>query len=670
MTREYQRSSRRTRLGIAALIIGLSAIDPLTHIWLKFGLPPRMAHTGFHIGDTPFFLTSMRIFQNGFYSPYAASQSPLAAHSIAYFALPHHWLYGAIGSIGDLFRVDPFLWLGMANGVCGAFYLFMVYRFLRKLTPARANLAFAIFSLGGGLGGALYLLNGLWGDRAAPGFESWFHRYARYELIEGPFLSPALLMPRLYYTLPLALGFAALTRFLRNARHANYRPDACVMAMSLLTAYLNARAGMMFAIVALLYLWTAPPANARSRLQLAAAFAAPAALGMFLAALQFRMNPHGAENVGELLRRCAWFGSLLPLLFWHFFTVPPALKRHLADLPPSARIFASAGLGYLAVFAALYFAHQVYFGNLLAGGDTAAAIQVSDYALLGAAAGALYGSRRMGSRRTASNDTAWLALWFLAFLAVAVSAFGRGWFMRFMPERFLTLLGVPLAVLSAEGLTRIRETRPRLSQALVVSMLACGACSLGVAALCFQGPLGRNVHDTAFAWAHSELMAPEDARLIDKIGEGVVLAPASLPPLFGDVIVHRRPKTSTVFGQPSLEFGGIRMSSLGQAVQRFFAPGAANAERRAFVKEWRVEYIYCPSTRPVDPEVIKQFRNSIWLEETARDGAAALFRVRAEAKTPPAQPPQARSTSVLPSALVRVCTRLSASPHNSAAGAP
>ena len=625
------RSLRKIPAGVccAALLVG--AAEPLAHLWIAHGLPKAAAPTGFHIGDDPFFLTAMQIFLNDFFSPYATCQSPAGAHSLLYFALPHHWLYGALGLVAALLHLDPLFFLSLANGLGVACYLLAGYVFLHAALPQRAGKAFLLFVFYGGLGGLLYCGSALFGLHEAPGFETWFHRYARYELIEGPFLSPWLVAPRLYYTLPLTLGFLALASVIHSAGQGQGRVRPAALILLLLTAWFNARLGPLFWMAAGCFLLLREDIPPAARVRMLALAAVPVFVGCAAAALQLRLNPSAGENVSELLRRCAWFGSLLSLCCWHLFAVPAGLHKAFDGLSRWSRGLAGAAAGYLAAFALLYGAHQFYYGNLLAGGDTAAAIRISDWALPGAAAGFLAGLWRRGAQR-APSGVAWLGLWLLLSLAVAVSAFGQGWFLRFMPERVIAVLGLPLAAVSAEGLARIRTCRPAAASVLLSLMIGCGLCSIAVGALCLQGPLGQVPGAGPFQWTHSEIMSPVDERLIGKIEAGVVAAPASQPPLFGDIIVRRNPRTRTIFGQPSLEFGGINMLAMSRELQRFFRADAESAFRRTFLEQWCVDYVYCPETRPVDPAVLDQLAAAAGLQLVARESRAALFRVnRAEA---------------------------------------
>ncbi len=91
--------------------------------------------------------------------------------------------------------------------------------------------------------------------------------------------------------------------------------------------------------------------------------------------------------------------------------------------------------------------------------------------------------------------------------------------------------------------------------------------------------------------------------------------------------VHDRAGRSTVVGQPSLEFGGVDMLETIRAVQGFFAPETAVAARALFLKDWCVDWVYCPHTRPVPKETLEALRAMPGLRETASTGAGAVFRV-------------------------------------------
>jgi drug/metabolite transporter (DMT)-like permease len=226
-----------------------------------------------------------------------------------------------------------------------------------------------------------------------------------------------------------------------------------------------------------------------------------------------------------------------------------------------------------------------------------------------------------------------MALWLVFLLAVGVSAWGQGAFLRFMPERALALCGVPLALLAADGWLRIRHRGGAWVAWWPRVVVGAGVISNAVAYLYFQGPLGQRPGEGAFAWTHSEMVWEEDLHLIDAIDAGTVLAPASPPPLLGDVVVHRRPSTRTVLGQPTLEFAGVNMLERIREVGAFFDPAslASGYDHRAAIDAWCVDYVLCPQTHPVDPRVLAHFRAQPWLEEVLGERDIALFRVRREA---------------------------------------
>lgn len=616
-----------------ALVFAFALIQPLTHLWLKYGLRGDMVHSGFAIGDTPFFLTAMKIFTNDFFSPYVTCQSTDGAHNPWLFALPHHGLYGALGWVAQALHFDPFLLLGLANGVCGAFYLWMTLRFFRYVIPQRANLAFVLFCFAGGLGGAAWLISLVLDLQSQSGFEVWFHRLARYELIEGPFLAPALVFPRLYYTLPLGIGFGALMAFMSSMGRENSIPEKRAILLQFLCTYLNARVGLLFWGVAFCFMVAQPLVGRGMKWRYILYYLLPTLVASLLVYIPFGMNVQGAENVSDLLRRSAWAGSVLTASVWVWPLIVLVAWRHLGQMGWFGRLLAGWSMGYGSTFFVLYVMHQIWWGNLLSGGDTAAAIAVSDWALLGLVPGsfALFLRQRV---RVEDSSEAWVSLWFLGLACVSVAALGNGWFLRTMPERGLVLLGAPMAMLAAEGLCILRPRFPRVTMAYIGLMVGCGMISMGVAALSFQGPLGYVSGKSPFAWVHSEIVHRDDLKLIDMLDEGTLLAPASLPPLLGDVAVARRPAVKTVFGQPSLEFGDLDMLSTAREIQEFFSPDAREDFRMYFVQDWCVNFILCPATRPVDPRVVVQLAQLPWLQEVGQEGDAVLFRVLINTRPP------------------------------------
>ena len=623
---------RRMPGAILALIVVVAAIEPCTHLWLEYGMPDTVVPTGLHIPDDSFLMPSMEIFRSNFYSPYLSCQHPAGPNDPRVYSLPHYWLYGIIGYAGHLLGLSALLTLGFANGLFSFFYLWAVYRFLRQAFPAYANRAFALFTLGGGIGGLLYLALIPW--HAHPAFDACFYRYARYELLEGPFLSPVLLGNRLYYMLPLALGFLSLTGFLTALKETGWKKHVLPLIGFFLTAYCNARLGPLFLLVLYLYLLSRPRPFLEN-LRIALAYAVPVTAAMVLVGLQFKLHPASIENIQQLLRRSMWFGSFLSAALWFLLAAAPEAFRVLRGARGPVRMLAGAAVGYWVSFALLYAGYQAYYGNWLWGGDASAAVLLSDYAVLGAVAGGcavwLFRPKDTPPRAPAFS---WVLLWFLLLGAVALAAFGQGWFLRFMPERCMVMLGVPLAVLAAKGLERWKTRSPFVSRTLLVLLLAGGLTSIAVSALCFQGPIGHAPGKGNFQWAHSDSITPDEAKVIAAIGPGVVIAPPSQPPLYTDIIVNLRKDVSTPFGQATLSLGDTNHLAMANILRMWFSPGATEFSRRALLNYYQVDYVFCPETRPVAPAVLDELRQIPWLEEIAHAGGAVLFHVVREEATP------------------------------------
>lgn len=609
------------------IILALALVEPATHLWLAYGISGERAHSGLHIGESPFFLTEMRLFSEGFQSPYLPCADTDDPKDPWLFALPHHGIYGMLGWIAALLHLDPFLLLGFANGLGGAFYLWMALRFFRVVIPDRAHFAFTLFCLGGGLGGLIWLATLPFGIHAQPAFEAWFHRFARYELIEGPYLSPALVLPRLYYTLPLGLGFAALVQFITSAGREKPIPGKRAMALQFLCTGLNAPVGLLFWGVAVSFLIGQPVPRPHWKWRYGLYFLFPTAAAAMLVYIPFGMNTYGASNLAALPPRPAWIGALLMAAFWAWPAVAVALWRHTGQLRGFGRLLAGWAIGYGCTYLVLYAAYQVWHGNVFAGGDTDAASAVSGWALIGLVPGTLTYRRRRSVDPAEESET-WIALWFAGLGCFSVAAIaGGGGLPGLLPEQGLVLLGPPLAILAAEGIAILRGRYPRAALACTGMILAGGLASLGVGALCFQGPLGHTPNQSPFGWVHSEVVLAEDRALLDRLEHGTVLAPASLPPLLGDVAVAQHPGLKTVFGQPTRAFGDTDMLGAAREVQRFFAPGATEMYRFLFIQDWCVDYVFCPATRPVDPGVVAALDALPWLERIAMAGDAVLFRV-------------------------------------------
>jgi hypothetical protein len=620
--------SRRIPLWIWGIMVGLSGIVPITFVWAKYFPPPGTVSTGIHGVDGAVFITCMRMFDTGFFSPFANCRSPLGTHSSAYFAAPFFWMYGILGSLGRAFRLDEVLLLGLANGLGGFLYLLAVYLFLREAFPKQANLAFLLFALAGGPGGVLYIITWLLGVQASPLFEDYFYRYALQQLFEGARLSPVLAMSRLYYTASMACCVAALTCFLKSFRVEARRNTALSMMWLFLGTFINLRYGPMAWAILALYLLADRARALRDRFRLGATLVVPVILAGGLGWLMLRRSPMYIEGATTYVRTHMWFSTFLSAVLFHLAVVPRQTMLGTRTLPRIARLCAYAGVGYLVAYFVLYVLYNAYYGNLWRCLDVTSAIRISDWALAGAGIGILWNLLRPGPPASRSDASlhGWITLWLLAFLTVGISAFGQGWFLRFCPERVMIFLGLPIAILAALGIEEWRRTRPRMARLLLGTMIGCGICAIAVASACFQGVLGHRPGKGPYGYAHCELMNQADADALQSLPGGVVLTPVTYGPSFGDVLAQR-PNTSVVFG-----FGSVNLSDRDQGASKadcrtFFAGTTSETVRKAIVDDWCVDYVYCPDSHPVDPDVVTTLQQTPWLEEVTRCGNAMLFRV-------------------------------------------
>lgn len=619
--------AEKRRLGHFApygLMVLLGLIEPLTHAWIV-NLPPEGAvPTGLHTGDSGHHLVAMASFTNGFHSPFVTCLVE-SANSAGYFSVPIFLLYGVVGEIGRLSGFTPFLFLGIANGVGGALLLWSVYRFLRRIAPNDAALAFYLYALGGGLAGIVFLVTWTAGGVHASGFEAWFMRFAQYELIEGQYLSPVLLMPRLYYTLPMALGFAALTALIETdgCRCPGHLFFTCFLL--LFVACINVRLAPLFWGAGAAYLLLGSRNDGRYRAWLGASTLIATAMGSAIAIGVMGQHPSYTANVSSVARECT---LLLSLFYATIFFWPPlalGLRNGIGAQPRAMRSAMVALLTYLVTYAALYLGHHAWYGNWWRGGDIGAAMLASDWALLGLLPGALLGWKWIAREGSASPiHLHWIAAWFVVLLAVSISATGQGWLLQFAPQRCMVLLGVPMALLAAAGL----RTMPKLgARVCLVFLIGGGVLSQTVAALYFQGPLGRAPGEGPFAYLHYEYMTEADARLLTQLPSGTVAVPPWSPIAFGEIVAHHG--DYQVLGGPgAMNLGDQAFGPLQEAVNRFFNAETSETERWEFVSKWCVDFVYCPDTCPVDDVVLENLRHLPWLEVIAEEGRGVVFRVK------------------------------------------
>ncbi len=619
-----ERRSWRAALPYGVMVL-LALIEPLTHLWILHGAPPDSVPTGVHTGDSSHHLIAMESFATGFASPFATCKAEAGSRDFGYFAVPIFLLYALLGEFGRMAGIAPFLFLGLANGLGGFLLLWNVYRFLRRVAPREAALAFYLYALGGGLGGLVFLGAWVQGGLADPAFDAWFYRFAQYELIEGQYLAPALLMPRFYYTLPLALGFAALTALVETDRCRCPGHLFFTGFLLFITAILNLRLGPLFWALGVLYLGMGSKNEWAFRLKLMGATALPVIGGSAIFIALLWQHPSYRANVADITPNCV---LLLPLLFGTLFHWPAvAVGGHRVGVGLSApmRRFVTVLGAYLLGYVVLYLGHQLWFGNVWAGGDMNAAVLASDGALVTLLP--LYFLLRRPAATTGDagpeSPYRWILLWLVGILVVSLLALGQGWFLRFSPQRLMILMGVPLALMTAVGL---QQMAPRWRWMWLVLLLGGGMLSNTVAALWFQGPLGHQPGKGPFAWLHYEYMDAADERLLRHLPPGTVAVPSWSPIAFGEILVHQG--DYQVLGGPgAMNLGDQRLGPLQKAVNQFFSPEGTDATRQAFVTEWCVDYIYCPATCPVDAGVVADFVAADWLVPIATDGNGAVFLV-------------------------------------------
>jgi len=588
-----------------------------------------MVHSGIHHADSVIFIHAMRMFDTHFFAPYVSCDSPLGAHSYRYFPVSFLWMYGAAGSLGRLLHIPEFQWLGIINAVGMVTYLTTAYVFMVIAMPKYAPRAFLLLTLGGGLGGIFYVGARTMGWHTNPDFQDYFFRYALYELLEGPRMAPWLIAARLYYTLPLALCYGAATAYLLYLREPARRLWWIGAALLFAGAFLNLRLGPMIwgLLLLLLYVHTDVPLQKRVALAVQITIASFVALGLGWAMLQW--NPVYQETALTLIRRSLWFSAFCSVAIFHLFLVPRILWREKDSLPFAGRLVLYGAGGYLVAYVILFALYHVYYGVFFRTADYAAAVRISDPALIGAVVGVAWVLRKATTvpptSKTADPLQHWLLLWTILFLAVAISAWGQGWFLRLGPQRLVMFLGPPLCLLSSQALALIQERRPRTARVIIGTWLACGLCSIIVAALYFQGPLGLDKPGTGpFAEYHGEVMSEADAACLESLGDGVVLAPATLPS-FGDFVTVRG--NTGIHGLGAWDLADKSALYITKSVNAFFALDSSDDIRRAVIGEWCVDWVYCPDSNPVDPAVREQLRRIPWLEEVAAQDDALLFRV-------------------------------------------
>jgi hypothetical protein len=608
---------RTTPGRVWAVCILFALLQPATHALVRYCAPEGVVPTGLHKPDSAIFIHAMRMFDTGFWSPYATCRSLFGDWSARYFTTPFYILYAIAGVIGSALGANEFLMLGAANGFGAACYLLAVYHFMRAVAPSRADRAFALLSFSGGLGGALYLVFAMAGAADSASFRQWFYRFAIYDLVEGTNLAPYLLMPRLYYTLPLALGFAGLTSCIVAWRIGCRVHLAYAQGLLFVSALLNARLGPPLAVIALLYLAREGGMPWRRLLHAAV----PLLCAVVCASSVMRLNPGFVGNVYAVVRQQMWPTSFISAGFPLLLLAAPLAARDIVRMPSGLRALTFAAAGYLAVFAALFLAHQLYYGALLIGADHAASVRVSDISLAGALIGVVCYAVRRPKERPAEHG--WLIAWTALFVVAAVSAFGQGWSLRFAPQRLMVFLGIPLSLLAAESLARIRESWPRLASASSGLVYTLGLSSLAVSTLVFQGPLGMRPSLASDIGMHAAYFLRADAECLKSLGNGVVAAPWP----YNDMLSLRE-GTKVIGGYGSVGLSDVGSGRLDAETRRFFTPGTPASARTHFLRAWCVAYVFLPSDAAARDALAREFEGLEELHCVAEAGRARLYQVR------------------------------------------
>jgi hypothetical protein len=543
-------------------------------------------------------------------------------------------LYGVIGWLASLVGVSHFAAYMIANGLGAALYLTLTWRLLRAIVPTVASRAFLLFACSGGLGGALYLMTGAAGLHRHPDFETYFFRFAAYDLMEGPHLNPITYYGRLYYTLSLSgltLGFLGVLRALQTGKLRNVVLLAPVLLAS---SFLNARFGWFFIAIIAMYLLRNRDRGAATRFNAFGWFALPVSVGAVMSFQFMQQNLAVVANHLEFGNMAMWLSPFLVVVWLHTLIFIRPLMAAVRGSRGLTGVLLRFGLFYLWAYVLLQAAYQVYFGTWQVGRDGPVAAAISDVAVYLAVLGlfthavqqrwrAFRGKhpdeRPLAPAAEALRKHDWLLIWLLGFIAISLSGFGQGWFLRFGPQRLEVLIWLPVCLVTALTLHHLPSTPRRM---LTACLVLYGVVSIAVSTLFFQGPGGRAQAEGPFTKYHPEIMHAHDATVIDAIGEGTVMA---LPPA-SDAVV-RRAGNNVVFGVGSFNLSGKYFGDARRVAQEFFDGATTTNRRRAIVDDLCVRYVYVPETWPVSEVVRAELDGTTWLRARARAGDAVIYQV-------------------------------------------
>lgn len=642
MTNEAPHSTR-TPIWAWIVIVLISTLQPAAHIVCKYFPPEGMVSTGLHIPDSALFIQSMRMFSNSFYSPYASVLSDAGPNSMQHYAIPHLWFYGLQGVVADLLRFDHFMFYGLVNGLASGLFAWTAYRLFRTVDTKAAGYAFVILILGGGLGGILWILTGLAGVHDAPRFEDYFWRFGIYELIEGAHLFPATYYARSYYTVSLAGCMGAMTVYLHAIEMRCPRHAVLAGIVLLPAAFLNARYGVFTLGIIAMAALQPRDVPAAMRWRYAAITAVAGIIGAMLSRALMKTSPHIIQNHLDIGNMHMHFSPFIVSLI---LVAPAAAYGIWINRRTGSVIFRAligAGLGYLAAYTVLFIGYQLWMGNILIARDTAVAITISDWALIGGIAGAIVALARKtthpdaSSRGTSkasdmaisplharSTPCAWVVVCLLGFTCLAISAFGQGWFLKFGPQRLTPLIYIFMCLIAGMALARVAESRPAMVQRYLGVVATCGVMSVLVSIFVFQSSIGWRGHDAPFAATHVSAMREEDRQMIDDLEEKRIIAAGPI----ADVIALQR-GLPVFHGIASFNMSDQRFIATRALQEMFFNPDTSSEARHAIVDTFGIERIVCSATWPAADETIaaleadERFTRMHYPEGTAVFGLAA-----------------------------------------------
>ncbi len=136
------------------------------------------------------------------------------------------------------------------------------------------------------------------------------------------------------------------------------------------------------------------------------------------------------------------------------------------------------------------------------------------------------------------------------------------------------------------------------------------------------------LHDDAkgprsYGYLDYSLIPVEDARLMEQLGEGVVLAPPWSPVAYSEVL-SLRPNARVLGGPGAMNIGNLDFSELNAKVYEFFDPATPPRVRRHLIKTYCVEQVYFPHAGLAFDEVRQQLLDD-GFQSRATDGRGMII---------------------------------------------